>query len=167
MKQAVFALNACSSLWVHNHLYFLWYFLDWLNSVQFSHSVVSNSLWPHRLQHARLPFHHQLPGLAQTHVHQVGDPIQPSHSLLSSTPPAFNLYQHQGLFQWVSSSHQVAKLLEFQVNKKVRAVLRVWKWSQSTNRAWWVGTEDSCYSKSNCWSLHLEPWISASMWRDR
>ena len=55
-----------------------------------------------------LPVHHQLLELAQTQVHQVGDAIQPSH-LLSPSPPAFNLSQHQGLFQWVSSFHQVAK----------------------------------------------------------
>ena len=58
--------------------------------------------------------HHQLPELAQTHVHQVGDAIQPFHPLSSPSPPAFNLSQHQGLFQWVSSLHQVAKILEFQ-----------------------------------------------------
>ena len=58
--------------------------------------------------------HHQLLELAQTHVHRVGDAIQPSHPLSSPSPPAFNLAQHQGLFQWVSSSHQVAKVLQFQ-----------------------------------------------------
>ena len=62
-----------------------------------------------------LPVHHQLLELAQTHVHWVSDVIQPSHSLLSPSPPAFSLSQHQGLFQWVSSSHQVAKVLELQL----------------------------------------------------
>ena len=57
---------------------------------------------------------HQLLELAQTHVHRVGDAIQPSHPLSSPSPPAFNISQHQGLFQWVSSS-QVAKVLEFQL----------------------------------------------------
>ena len=56
-------------------------------------------------------WHHQLPGLTQTHVHCVGDAIQPSHPLSSPSPPAFNLPQHQGLFKWVSSLHQVAKIL--------------------------------------------------------
>ena len=51
----------------------------------------------------------------QTHVHWVSDAIQPSHPLWSPSPPNFNLSQHQGLFQWVSSSHQVAKVLEFQL----------------------------------------------------
>ena len=62
-----------------------------------------------------LPVHHQLPELAQTHVHWVSDAIQSSHTLLSPSPPAFSLCQHQGLFQWVSSSHQVAKVLELQL----------------------------------------------------
>ena len=61
-----------------------------------------------------LPVHHQLLESTQTHVHCVGDAIQPSHPPLSPSPPAFNLSQHQGLFKWVSSSHQVAKVLEFQ-----------------------------------------------------
>ena len=64
---------------------------------------------------AGFPVHHQLRELAQTHVHRVSDAIQPSHSLLSPSPPTFSLSQHQGLSQWVSSSHQVAKVLEFQV----------------------------------------------------
>ena len=62
-----------------------------------------------------LPVHHQLPELAQTHVHRVSDTIQPSHLLSSPPPPAFNLSQHQGIFQWVSSLHQVAKVLEYSV----------------------------------------------------
>ena len=53
------------------------------------------------------PVHHQLLSFTQTHVHWVGDAIQPSHPLLSPSPPTFSLFQHQGLFQWVSSSHQV------------------------------------------------------------
>jgi len=63
--------------------------------------------------------HHQLLELAQTHVHQVGDAIQPSHSLSPASPPVFNLSQKQGLFQWVSSSHQVAKVLEFQLQHQL------------------------------------------------
>ena len=62
-----------------------------------------------------LPVHHQLLELTQTHVHWVGDAIQPSHPLSSPSPPIFNLSQHQGFFQRVSSSHQVAKVLEFQL----------------------------------------------------
>ena len=59
--------------------------------------------------------HHQLPGLTQTHAHWVSDAIQPSHPLPSPSPPVFNLSQHQSLLKWVSSSHQVAKVLEFQL----------------------------------------------------
>ena len=62
-----------------------------------------------------LPVHHQLPEFTQTHVHRVSDAIQPSHPLLSSSPPAPNPSQHKGLFQWVNSLHEVAKVLEFQL----------------------------------------------------
>ena len=62
-----------------------------------------------------LPVHHQLLECTQTHVHWVGDAIQPPHPLLSPSPPAFNVSQYQGLFQWVSSLHQVAKVSEFQL----------------------------------------------------
>ena len=66
------------------------------NSIQFSHSVVSDSLRLHEPQHTS---NHQLLEFTQTHVHQVGDAIQPSHPLSSPSPPALNLSQHQGLFQ--------------------------------------------------------------------
>ena len=81
--------------------------------IQFSCSVVSNSFTPCSMP--GLPVHHQHPELTQTHVHQVGDAIQSSHPLLSPSPPTFNLSQHQGLLQWVSSLHQVAKVLKFQL----------------------------------------------------
>ena len=62
-----------------------------------------------------LPVHHKLPEFNQTHVHWVGDAIQPSHPLLTPSPPALNLSQDQGLFKWVRSLHQMAKILEFQL----------------------------------------------------
>ena len=65
-----------------------------------------------------VPVHHQLPELTQTHVHKVGDAIQPYHPLSSPSPAVFNLPQHQGLFKWVSSLHEVAKVLEFQLQYK-------------------------------------------------
>ena len=77
---------------------------------QFSRSVMSDSLQPYGLQHS---VYHQLLELAQTH--QVSDAIQPSHPLLSPSPPTFNLSQHQGLYRFVSSSHQVAKVLELEL----------------------------------------------------
>ena len=87
----------------------------WLSSVQFSCSVMSNSLRPMDYSTPGLPVHHQLPEFTQTHVHRVGDATQSSHHLSSPSPPALNLSQHQGLFKWVRSLHQVAKVLEFQL----------------------------------------------------
>ena len=87
------------------------------HSVQFS-SVAQSCLTlcdPRDCSTPGFPVHHQLPKFTQTDVHWVGDAIQPSHPLLPPSPPAFNLSQHQGLFKWVSSSHQVAKVLEFQL----------------------------------------------------
>ena len=81
----------------------------------FSHSVMSNSLQPHGLQSTRPPCPYLLE-FAQIHVQEVSDGIQPSHPLSSSSPPAFSLSQHRGFFQWVSSSHQVAEVLELPVN---------------------------------------------------
>ena len=86
-----------------------------LLSSEFSCSVVSNSLQPHELQHTRLSYPSSLLEFAQTHVHWVSDAIQPSHPLSSPSSPAFNFSQHQGLFKWVSSLHQVTKVLEFQL----------------------------------------------------
>jgi len=77
------------------------------SSVHFS--SVSQSCPPMDCNMPGFPVHHQLPELAQNHVHWVGDAIQPPHPLSSPFPPAFNLSRHQGLFQWVSSLHQVAK----------------------------------------------------------
>ena len=84
-------------------------------SVQFSHSVMSDSLDPMNRSTPGLPVHHQPPEFTQTHVHRISDAIQPSHPLLSPSPPAPNPSQHQSLFQWVNSSHEVAKVLEFQL----------------------------------------------------
>ena len=87
-------------------------------SVQFS-SVAQSCLTlcdpMHNHSTPGLPVHHQLPESTQTCVHRVNDAIQPSHPLLSPSLPALNLSQHQGLFKRVSSSHQVAKVLEFQL----------------------------------------------------
>ena len=74
-----------------------------------------------------LPVHHQLLEITQTHVHWVGDAIQPSHPLPSPSPPAPNHSQHQGLFRWVNSSHEVAKVLEFQLQH------HSFRWTPRTN----------------------------------
>ena len=82
-------------------------------SVQFSRSVVSDSCDPVNHSTPGLPVHHQVLEFTQTHVHRVGDAIQPSHPLSSPSLPAPNRSQHQGLFKWVNSSHEVAKILCF------------------------------------------------------
>ena len=87
------------------------------SSVQFS-SVTQSCLTlcdPMDCNTPGLPVHHQLLEFTQTHVHWVSDANQPSHPLSSLSPPALNLCQHQGLFKWVGSSHQVAQVLEFQL----------------------------------------------------
>ena len=72
------------------------------------------------------PVYHQLPEFIQTHVYWVSDAIKPSHPLSSPSSPAFNLSQHQGLFQWVSSLNQVTKVLEFQL--QLLSVLPIQDW---------------------------------------
>ena len=88
-----------------------------LSSVQFSSVAQSCPTLcdPMNCSTPGLLVHHQLPESTQTHVHCVSDAIQPSRPLLSPSPPALNLSQHQGLFKWVSSPHHVAKVLEFQL----------------------------------------------------
>ena len=85
--------------------------------VQFSSVAQSSPALCDPMNHSTpgLPVHHQLPEFTQTHVHRVSDTIQSSHHLSSPSPPALNLSQYQGLFQWVSSSHQVTRVLEFQL----------------------------------------------------
>ena len=102
---------------VHNgHFKMYFWLLLWLSSVQ-SLSHVWRFVTPF-CSMPGFPVHHQLPESTQTHAHWVHDPTQPSHPLSSPSPPACNLFQHQGLFQWVSSSHQVAKVLEFQLQNQ-------------------------------------------------
>ena len=94
-------------------------YIQLLCAVFFHQSVQSLScVWlcdPMDCSMPGFPVHHQLPELTQTHIHRVAYAIQPSHLLLSSSPPAPNPSQHQSLFQWVNSSHEVAKVLEFQL----------------------------------------------------
>ena len=86
-----------------------------LSMVQCSHSVCPTLCDPMDCSTPGLPVHQQLLEFPQTHVHWVGDAIQPSHPLSSPSPPTFNLSQHWGLFKWVSSSHQAVKGLKFQL----------------------------------------------------
>ena len=103
--------------WIGRRFGEQWKFSVWYNNDGFS-SVTQSCLTLCDPMDGSTPgfsVHHQLPELAQTHFHWVSDAIQPSHPLSSPSSPAFNLSQHQGLFQWVSSFHQVAKVLEFQL----------------------------------------------------
>ena len=117
-KTAVYCLSASIDRSLHSPG-FIWDLQPapcWMFSVQFS-SVTQSCLTlcnPMNCSAPGLPVHHQLLESTQTHVHRVGDAIQPSHPLSSPSPPAPNPSQHQGPFQWDSSSHQVAKVLEFQ-----------------------------------------------------
>ena len=87
----------------------------WLCSVQFSSVAQSCPTLcdPMNRSTPGLPVHHQIPEFIQTHVHQVRDAIQPSHPLLFPSPPAPNPSQHHSLFQWINSSHEVSRVLEF------------------------------------------------------
>ena len=101
--------------------FLLEYILICKSSFQFS-SVAQSCLTvcdPMNHSTPGLPIHHQLLESTQTHVHWVNDAIQPSHPLSSLSPPALNLSQHQGLFKWLSSSHQVAKVLGFSASTSV------------------------------------------------
>ena len=91
--------------------------LSFFSSVQFSSVAQSCPTLcdPMNCSMPGLPVRHQLPESTQTHVHWVNNAIQPSHPLSSPSPPALNLSQHQALFQWISSLHQVAKVSEFQL----------------------------------------------------
>ena len=115
---STFACRTISIFSLVKYLQIFCYFENWaicFPSVQFS-SVAQLFLLcsPMDCSMPGLPVHHQLLELAQTHNHWISDATEPSHPLLSPSPPALNLSQHQGLFKWVSSSHQVAKVLELQ-----------------------------------------------------
>ena len=103
-----------------------------------------------------LPVHHQLPEFTWTHVHLVGDAIQPSHLLLSPSFPTLSLSQHQGLFKWVSSLHQVAKVLAFQLqHQSFQWTLRTDQ--QHSDFQHWTAPllkNMSSEKESPCWSLN-------------
>ena len=120
-----------------------------IKSVQFSCSVLSNSCDPMDCSTPGFPVHHQLLDLGQTHVHWVGDVIQPSHPLLSPSPPVFNLSQHQRLFRWVSSSNQMPK-------KTYRWLINTWKDAQHHSLL------EKCKSKPQWGTIsHQSEWPSS------
>ena len=109
----IFWLRKCFPPWILFTDLITGNWLPQFSSVAQSYSTLCN---PMNRSTPGLPVHHQLREFTQTHVHWVSDAIQLSHPLLSPSLPTLNLSQHQGLFQWVSSSHQVAKVLEFQLH---------------------------------------------------
>ena len=114
----IFSLPSCvqksfsKSAWESTIETYILPYVKKISSVAQSCSTLCN---PKDCNTPGFPVHHQLLELAYTQVHQVGDAIQPSHPLLSLSPPAFNLSQHWGLFQWVNSSHKMARVLELQL----------------------------------------------------
>ena len=111
--------------WIYAYAWISWFaeqpkLTHYKSIIQFS-SVAQSRLTlcdPMDCSTPGFPVHHQLQEPTQTHVHRVGDAIPPSHPLSSPSPPAFNLSQHQGLFRWVSSSHEVANVLELQLQNQ-------------------------------------------------
>ena len=102
------------------------------------------------------PVHHQHLELTQTHVHWVSDSIQPSHPLSTPSPPAFHLSQHQGLFKWVSSSHQVAKVLELQL----RHHSFQWIFNPEGNQSWiFTGRADAQTETPILWPPDANNWL--------
>ena len=122
----------------HSHVW-MWE-LDYKESYQFSSVAQSCQTLCHRMNCSTpgLSVHHQLLEFTQTHFHWVGDAIQPSHPL-SSPSPALNLSQHQGLFKWVSSLHQVAKVLEFQLQLQFQFQLQLPMNTQDWSSLEWTG----------------------------
>ena len=149
-------------------------------SVQFSRSVVSNSLWPHGLQHTWLPCPSPTPGNCSNSFHRVSDAIQPSHPLSSPSPHAFNLSQHQILFHWVSYLHQVAEVLELQlqhqsfqwtsplgwtgwISLQSKGLSRVFS-NTTVQKHQFFGTQLSLWSSSH---IHNDYWKNQKLWLDR
>ena len=142
-----------------------------IKSVQFSPSVVSDSLWPHGMQ-ASLSITNFQSLLKLMSI----EPVMPSNHLIFPSPPAFNLSQHQGLFQWVSSSHQVAEVLELHLQHQsfqwiVRTdFLQDWLvWSRLIF-LWWKITSKSITGLWKNWEICLSQvakfpeWMRKSIW---
>ena len=112
LLQCIFILTALGlESWINLLIFFLFHYVDFIQFTSVT-QLCMTLCDPMDCSTPCLPVHHWLLKLAQIHVHPVGDAIQPSHPLLSPSPFAFNLSQHEGLFKWVNSSHQVAKVAE-------------------------------------------------------
>ena len=140
-------------------LFLQWFWISLVPSLSHVPLFVTRTL---QVQHARLPCPSPTLELVQTHVHPVSDAIQPSHPLSCPSPPSFNLSQHQGLFQWVSSSYQVAKVLKFQLQQQF------FQWISRTDfllRIDWfdllavLGTLKSLLQHHNWSSSHVHTWL--------
>ena len=114
------------------------------SSVQFSCSVMSDSLRPHESHHARPPCPSRTPEFTSAHVHRVSDAIQPSHPLSSPSPPAPNPSQHQGLFQWVNSLHEVAKVIGVSA---LASVLPMYTQDWSSEWTGWISLQSKGLSR--------------------
>ena len=116
-----------------------------MHSVQFSSVAQSCPTLCDPMNHSTpdLPVHDKLLEFTQTHAHRVGDAIQPSHPLSSPPPPAPNPSQHQGLFQWISSSHDMAKVLEFQLQ------CQSFQWTPRTYLLWDGLVGSPCYPRDS------------------
>ena len=142
-----------------------------ISSFQFS-SVAQSCLTlcnPMECSTSSFPILHYLPEFAQTHVHWVCDAIQPFHPQLSPSPPSLNFSQHQGLFQWVSSLHQVAKVLKLQLQHQfssVQSLSHVWPFATPGTAARWLpypSPPTGAYSNSCSLNLWCHPPISSSV----
>ena len=153
------------------HLCFIWFLLlvsySFLHisllppSVQFSSVTQSCPTLcdPMNLSMPGIPVHHQLLESTQTHAHRVSDAIHSSHPLSSPSPPAPNPSQHQALFQWVNCSHEVAKLLEFQLQHPSFLPMNTQDWSPL---GWtgWISLQSKGLSRVTSWRMfHVHFWI--------
>ena len=133
-------------LFISTLLYIYAYFSTVFIYISFSSVQSLSCVWlccdPMNCSTPGLPVHRQLPEFTQTGVHRVSDASQPSHPLSSPSPPDPNPFQHQGLFQWVNSSHEVARVLEFQLQHQS------FQWTPRTNLLWRQGSRPSPWKRN-------------------
>ena len=125
--------------WMKNHIH------NHIQAISFSLVALSCPTLCNPMNRSTLGLsvHHQLPEFTQTCVHWIGDAIQPSHPVSSPSPPALNLSQHHDLFKWVSSSHQVTKVLEFQLQHKTKTLQKSKLLRNIGQNLWWIQMQKS------------------------